>query len=33
MKAWIDGNIVDGSEAEISVLDHGLWFAVWRRRV
>jgi branched-chain amino acid aminotransferase len=26
MKVWIDGNVVDGSEARISVLDHGLLY-------
>ncbi len=26
MKVWIEGNVVDGSEAQISVLDHGLLY-------
>ncbi len=26
MKVWIDGEVVDGSEARISVLDHGLLY-------
>jgi branched-chain amino acid aminotransferase len=26
MKVWIEGNVVDGSEARISVLDHGLLY-------
>jgi len=26
MKVWIDGKVVDGSEARISVLDHGLLY-------
>ena len=26
MKVWIEGEVVDGSEARISVLDHGLLY-------
>jgi adenylate cyclase len=31
MKIWLDGKLVDESEAKISVFDHGS--SLWRRRI